>query len=259
MEQGRILHIVAGTSRARAEQARLAFGLGRHAEVYQDIDELCERPPSSGVIIAHDGPNHTVERIIESLARLGRWLPVIATAEEPRPGRVVEAIKSGVLDYLSLPLRKERLEQALDNVAVEAELYGAEKRRAVEARSRIATLTQREREVLDWLTEGLSNKLIARELGISPRTVEIHRANMMAKIGATHAAEAVRLRIEADLAASGDTKTPQPATVIPLPVQAHDRVAKIERTREGDAHFLPPLGNAATRAEMPISAIARTA
>jgi FixJ family two-component response regulator len=69
----------------------------------------------------------------------------------------------------------------------------------IEARDRISTLSTREREVLDWLAEGSSNKAIARELDISPRTVEIHRANMMNKLGARHAAEAVRLRLEAKL------------------------------------------------------------
>ncbi|WBY16251.1 helix-turn-helix transcriptional regulator [Erythrobacteraceae bacterium WH01K] len=53
--------------------------------------------------------------------------------------------------------------------------------------------------MLDWLSEGSSNKAIARQLCISPRTVEIHRANMMHKLGARHAAEAVRLRLEAQI------------------------------------------------------------
>lgn len=69
----------------------------------------------------------------------------------------------------------------------------------IEARDRIATLSAREREVLDWLADGSSNKVIARELDISPRTVEIHRANMMNKLGANHAAEAVRLKLEAKI------------------------------------------------------------
>ena len=77
--------------------------------------------------------------------------------------------------------------------------YAAARRRMIEARGRIENLSAREREVLDWLAQGSSNKTIARELDISPRTVEIHRANMMSKLGASHAAEAVRLRIEAGL------------------------------------------------------------
>ena len=74
---------------------------------------------------------------------------------------------------------------------------GATHRQAVEARSKLSLLTQRETEVLDLLVAGSSNKQIARDLEISPRTVEIHRANMMAKLGANHAADAVRLRLEA--------------------------------------------------------------
>ncbi|MEM6267027.1 MAG: LuxR C-terminal-related transcriptional regulator, partial [Pseudomonadota bacterium] len=87
----------------------------------------------------------------------------------------------------------------LDRIAKEAEVFGAARRRMIEARDRIASLSGREREVLDWLAEGSSNKVIARELDISPRTVEIHRANMMNKLGARHAAEAVRLKLEAKL------------------------------------------------------------
>ena len=60
-------------------------------------------------------------------------------------------------------------------------------------------LSKRERQVLELLARGSSNKLIARELSISPRTVEIHRANMLNKIGANHTSEAIRIAIEASL------------------------------------------------------------
>ncbi len=194
------LHFVDPSSRHRAELARIGFSLGHHAEVYGDISELSIHPPREGIIIARDMPEEGgVSVILERLSRLGIWLPLIAFDAQPRPGRIVEAIKAGALDYLSLPLDPDRFSRCLARIEKEAEMFGLARRRMIEARDRISSLSTREREVLDWLAEGSSNKVIARELDISPRTVEIHRANMMSKLGARHAAEAVRLKIEAKL------------------------------------------------------------
>ncbi|MEE4288152.1 MAG: LuxR C-terminal-related transcriptional regulator [Erythrobacter sp.] len=194
------LHFIDSSSRHRAELARIGFSLGHHCEVYGDLSELAIHPPREGIIIARD----TVEEggvavILERLSRLGIWLPLIAFEMQPRPGRIVDAIKAGALDYLSLPLDPERFARCLSRIEKEAEQFGEARRRMIEARDRISSLSAREREVLEWLAEGSSNKVIARELEISPRTVEIHRANMMSKLGARHAAEAVRLRLEAKL------------------------------------------------------------
>ncbi|QUL38210.1 response regulator transcription factor [Erythrobacter sp. JK5] len=200
MSRKATLHFIDSSSRQRAELARVGFALGHHAEVYGDLSELSVHPPREGIIVARD----TVEQggvatILERLSRLGIWLPLIAVDIQPRPTRIVEAIKAGALDYLSLPLDPERFGRCLTRIAKEAELFGQARRRMIEARDRISSLSQREREVLDWLAQGSSNKVIARELEISPRTVEIHRANMMTKLGARHAAEAVRLKLEAGL------------------------------------------------------------
>ncbi|AWW75355.1 helix-turn-helix transcriptional regulator [Erythrobacter sp. KY5] len=194
------LHFIDANSRHRAELARVGFQLGHHAEVYGDLSELSAHPPRDGIIIARDQADEGgVGIILERLSRLGIWLPVIAMDADPRPGRIVEAIKAGALDYLTLPIETDRFERCLTRIEKEAEIFGAARRRMIEARDRIASLSTREREVLEWLAEGSSNKVIARELDISPRTVEIHRANMMHKLGARHAAEAVRLKIEANL------------------------------------------------------------
>lgn len=194
------LHFIDSNSRHRAELARVGFSLGYHSEVYGDLSELSSHPPRDGIIVARDTPEEGgVGMILERLSRLGIWLPLIAVETEPRPGRIVEAIKAGALDYLALPLDPDRLDRCLTRIAKEAEVFGAARRRMIEARDRIASLSVREREVLDWLAEGSSNKVIARELDISPRTVEIHRANMMHKLGARHAAEAVRLKLEAGI------------------------------------------------------------
>jgi FixJ family two-component response regulator len=201
MAQRYKLHIVDGDSRRRAQLARIAYDLGHHAEVYSGLDELAERPPDNGILVVHDSPEiDSTGEAAGALAMLGEagiWLPLILADEHPTTARVVEGIKQGALDFLELPCAEDRLASALARVAQEAAVQGEKHQRTMEARERIATLSGREREVLELLAEGCSNKQIARALGISPRTVEIHRSNMMTKLGARHAAEAVRLRLEA--------------------------------------------------------------
>ena len=198
MNQRITVHIVGGNSRSRAEQSRLIFSLGHHAEVYSDLVELFDRPPRGGVIIAcEEALADGVDPLLEVLASQGIWVPVVAATFEPKVEEVVGAIQAGALDYLQLPLDEPELKRMITHVYSDAGRHAEARRRLIDARRRIGGLSKREREVLDWLSEGCSNKAIARELDISPRTVEIHRANMMDKLGANHAAEAVRLRLEA--------------------------------------------------------------
>lgn len=200
MGRSDILHFIDSDVRRRAGLARATLAAGHHAEVYADTAELYERPPHEGILVVRDDPDSGgVSQLIAELARQGVWLPVVAMAEAPHPEAVVAAMRAGALDYLALPLTSARLAEMVARIGDEARAHAAARRRLVEARGRIARLSPREREVLDWLTEGTSNKEIARELEISPRTVEIHRANMMGKLGASHVSQAVRLRIEAGL------------------------------------------------------------
>jgi two-component system, LuxR family, response regulator FixJ len=206
-----VLHILGGESRSRAEQARLAFALGHHAEVYADLDELLDRPPQDGIIIAadDDGPD-TARRLIDHLGERGIWLPVVMIAQDPDIDRVVSAIKAGALDYLRLPLEMGVLARRLTTILGEAGQHAARRRREVEAQQRIALLSRRERQVLELLSAGCANKEIGRRLEISPRTVEIHRGNMMAKLDAGHAADAVRLWLDAQQGGSIELELEEP-------------------------------------------------
>ncbi|MGN3974091.1 response regulator transcription factor [Tsuneonella sp. SYSU-LHT278] len=198
MGQRTVIHFVDADTRMRAELARIAFGMGHHAEVYADLAELCDHPAHRGIVVIRDEAQEgEIESALDLLARCGVWLPLVGMSEDPPTSRVVAAIKAGAIDYLALPLDPDRFSAMLDRVGGEAREHAEARRRMIEARGRLSSLSAREREVLDWLTLGSSNKTIARELQISPRTVEIHRANMMTKLGASHAAEAVRLRLEA--------------------------------------------------------------
>lgn len=193
-----ILHIVCGDSRSRAEQARIVFALGHHAEVYSDLRELLDRPADEGIVMAaDDGTPDRAREVIRQLADAGMWLPVVMTSPQPETEQVVSAIKAGALDYLRLPLEMGSFARRLHDVLEEADQHVDARRRQVEARRAVALLSRREGEVLGLLSAGCSNKEIARRLDISPRTVEIHRGNMMTKLRAGHAADAVRLWLDA--------------------------------------------------------------
>lgn len=110
----------------------------------------------------------------------------------------VEAMKAGAIDFVEKPYAAEALLGAIDTAFDVVSDNTIAASRAAGARARIEALSGREREVLDGLVDGKPNKVIAAELGISPRTVEIYRANLMAKLEATSLADIVRLVLTAD-------------------------------------------------------------
>lgn len=192
------IHIVDRDSARRASVAALVFACGHHAEVYADQAEFLAYAPKNGILLAYVEPSQgDVVALIKRMTHEGSWLPVIAMAEQPQINSVVTTIKAGAIDYLDFPLERSRLLNAIESAMRDSVSLFAMQTRAAEARQRIARLSVREREVLDLVSEGCSNKEIARQLEISPRTVEIHRMKMMGKLGIRRTSEAVRLRIEA--------------------------------------------------------------
>jgi FixJ family two-component response regulator len=183
-------------SRRRAAISHTLAARHIHVEPFENIAELAAAWPRSGVVMIHDEAG-TISELIEKMARHGEWYPIIAFCEEPAPRQIVEAVLDGAVDYVAWPIAAEALNAVLARAIDQTEAAGNTKLRKVMARSRLDRLTKREREVLDGVASGLSNRLIGEKLAISPRTVEIHRANMLNKLGANHTSEAIRIAIEA--------------------------------------------------------------
>ena len=112
----------------------------------------------------------------------------------------VRAMKSGAADFVEKPFTAEIVTAAVENALRHADRSPRKSAETTEIEGRVAQLTAREREVMDGLVAGLPNKTIAYDLGISPRTVEIHRARVMDKMQARSLSELVRLAITAGIA-----------------------------------------------------------
>ena len=133
---------------------------------------------------------------IEVLAALERdrvkWPTVVMTGHG-ETALAVRAMKLGAIDFLEKPFEEAMLLSCLDRAAMLLKTRSAQAEQEARVRKRIGMLTSREREVLEGLLGGLPNKLIAHRLGISLRTVEMHRGNMMRKLAAGSLAEALQL------------------------------------------------------------------
>ena len=151
----------------------------------------------SGCIITDGRPGMSGIDLLRRLKEMGLRLPVIVITGHGDLPLAVEAMKFGAVDFLEKPFDDDVLLasvlSALDRSHASAQL----ETERTEIRARIATLTNREHEVLDGLVAGHPNKVIAFDLGISPRTVEIYRANVMTKMKAASLSELVRMALVA--------------------------------------------------------------
>jgi len=111
----------------------------------------------------------------------------------------VEAMKLGAVDFLEKPFEDDRLIAMIETAIQQAEPAARSEALTQDIAARIASLSPRERQVMDGLIAGLSNKLIARDYDISPRTIEVYRANVMTKMQANSLSELVRLAMRAGL------------------------------------------------------------
>ena len=198
MSNGHSIVLVDTNFRRRAAISHCLAGTDIHVEPFEGIEEMLRRWPNGTLALVGD-EDDIIHDLFAAMTEIGRWLPIVAYAPEPSIPRVVRAVLAGALDYLDWPLGEADVRQAISLAEISGAGIGSAKLREAMARSRMQRLTRREREVLVGVADGLSNRRIGERLEISPRTVEIHRANMLNKMGANHTSEAIRIAIEAAL------------------------------------------------------------
>ncbi len=135
----------------------------------------------------------------QALNARGVAMPVVVLTGHGDVSIAVRAMKAGAVDFIEKPFEKSVLLAAIESAFARLADTEGRANRAVDAATIVAGLTAREQDVLAGLARGLPNKSIAYDLGISPRTVEVHRANLMSKLGARSLSDALRIAFSAGM------------------------------------------------------------
>jgi two-component system, LuxR family, response regulator FixJ len=131
--------------------------------------------------------------LLRHLKRQGNEVPIIVMTGHGDVALAVEAMKAGAFDFLEKPFSDDQVLNAVRAAIDDWRGAQDQDRRRRELKAAVEALSARERQVLDGLIEGHPNKTIAYDLGISPRTVEIYRANLMTKLGASSLSDVIRI------------------------------------------------------------------
>jgi two-component system response regulator FixJ len=196
----RLVHLVDDDEAIRRSVGFMLKTSGFHVRAYESGVELLKAAPElepGCILLDIRMPGMDGLEVQETLRSKGVTLPVIIMTGHGDVSLAVQAMKAGAVDFIEKPFEKAVLISAIDQALDQLKRSAASRERSDEALVRLRALTPREREVLDGLAKGLPNKTIAYDLGISPRTVEIHRANLMSKLGARSLSEALRLAFAA--------------------------------------------------------------
>lgn len=143
-------------------------------------------------------PQMTGLEVQEELRNRGIPFPVIVMTGHGDVDVAVKAMKAGAIDFIEKPFEKEQMISAISEAFHKLDDKGVKSRRRSEAQVLINGLTDRERDVLNGLVMGHPNKTIGYDLGISSRTVEIHRSNLMKKLGVSSLSDLLRIAFAAD-------------------------------------------------------------
>ncbi|KCZ52227.1 response regulator transcription factor [Hyphomonas pacifica] len=208
MTHSNTVHLVDDDEAIRHSASFMLRHAGYTVRTYRDgvtfLDEVT--PEDSGcVLLDVRMPVMDGLAVQKAMSTKGIAMPVVVLTGHGDISVAVEAMKSGAIDFLEKPYEKSALLSAIENGFAAVRSRDSHDRRQQEAAALIAQLTPREKEVLERLVAGLTNKMIAEDLDISHRTVEIHRANLMEKLEADSLSAALRIAFAAGLGEESPT------------------------------------------------------
>lgn len=196
----RLVHLVDDDAAIRRSVGFMLKTSGHRVETYESGAVLLKdsgKLDDGCILLDIRMPGMDGLEVQQALLEKGVSLPVIIMTGHGDVTLAVKAMKAGAVDFIEKPFEKAALLASLDEGYRRLSRKGATDDRKRDASVRLEALTSRERDVLEGLSQGLPNKTIAYDLGISPRTVEIHRANLMNKLGARSLSEALRISFAA--------------------------------------------------------------
>ena len=195
-EPRRTVYVVDDDASVRKSVGRLLRTAGLQVEVFASADEFLARPPSdeSGCLLLDlQMPGRNGLELQEALVAARRPIPIVFVTGHGDIAASVRAMKGGAVDFLTKPYSVEELLEAVERAMAKDKRDRREQAQLTELKSRARTLTPREAEVLRLVVRGLLNKQVAAELGISEKTVKVHRARVMHKMRADSMADLVRM------------------------------------------------------------------
>ena len=198
--ESRLVHLVDDDAAIRRSVSFMLKTSGHRVECYESGTELLKngsKLDAGCILLDVRMPGMDGLEVQQALQDSGVGLPVIIMTGHGDVALAVKAMKAGAVDFIEKPFEKEALLASLEEGYSRLSRKESTHDRARDAAVRLRALTQRERDVLEGLAQGLPNKVIGYNLGISPRTVEIHRANLMSKLAVRSLSEAVRIVFEA--------------------------------------------------------------
>jgi len=204
MHDNRIVHIIDDEDAVRRSASFMLRKSGFTVAAWNsgvDFLKNARNAPMGCVLLDVRMPEMDGLEVQQELSSNGIAMPVVVLTGHGDVSIAVRAMKAGAVDFIEKPFERSTLLAAID--AAFERLADAEGRsaRASDAAAQIASLSAREQDVLKGLAQGQANKAIASSLGISPRTVEVHRANLMAKLGVRSLSEVLRIAFAAGLTA----------------------------------------------------------